>query len=172
MILAAGKSSTRVIPSVTSARYSPGPGTIVSSRASALPLDTPANSCPQDQKNSVSLLQSRKSYSCTIRGRGSVWLSLATSGTRNSKPAAIMDQYQRYRTATGRCRPDSGVTAEPAQHHSSGTHRGLERVPATQLNDVSKPAGRDRSHPRAWCGAFRCCRSGGISHYISEGAVL
>lgn len=58
MILALGKSSTRVMPSVTSVRYAPGLGMTRSSRECAVPLDTPPNSHCQPQKHSVSLLQS------------------------------------------------------------------------------------------------------------------
>src|ERR671914_3152103 len=50
MTLALGRSSTRVMPSVTSARYSPGPGMVISSRECSVRLDTSLNSHCQHQK--------------------------------------------------------------------------------------------------------------------------
>jgi hypothetical protein len=60
MGVAFGKSSTRVMPSVTSGRYSPGLGIAVSSKEGAVPLNTSLLSRGQPQKNSVTMLQSLK----------------------------------------------------------------------------------------------------------------
>src|SRR6266850_7242347 len=105
MTLAVGRFSTRVIPSVTSARYAPGPGMAMSSRECSVPWRRYQIPVVDARKTSVSLLQSPNfSLLVSVYVDGGVHdvegfgrqMRVARGGTRTLVAKEFLDDAQRH----------------------------------------------------------------------------